>query len=129
MAPIFEKSSIIDVWHGPNPVPATLNKRLPFEYSALSFNDTAIFTVLFNTSLLHIIFFNSASVLLNFFMNQVSNIASRCCLVLVAIIILSYFIFSIFMSMSRLRFIYVISMWSIFHFQPHFHFHSSCNLV
>ena len=54
MAPIFEKSSIIDVWHGPNPVPATLNKRLPFEYSALSFNDTAIFTVLFDISLLYI---------------------------------------------------------------------------
>ena len=66
-------------------------------------------------------FFNSASVLNNFFMIWASN---------VAYVLLStynhhhtnpHFIFCIFASMSRSRFIYVVPMWPIFHFQSHFY--------
>ena len=74
-------------------------------------------------------FFNSASVLLNFYMNRASNVAK--------VLLKTYnhqyakihFIFSIFVSMTRPRFSYVVSMWSIFHFQPHFHRHYSHNLI
>ena len=43
----------------------------------------------------------------------------RCCLIHITIIM--HFIFSIFESMYRPRSIYVVYMWSIFHFPPHFH--------
>ena len=39
------------------------------------------------------------------------------------------FIFSIFGSMFRPRSIYVAILWSIFHFQPHFHCHYLYNLI
>ena len=43
----------------------------------------------------------------------------RCCLIHITIVI--HFIFSIFESMHRPRSIYVVYMWSISHFPPHFH--------
>ena len=49
----------------------------------------------------------------------------RCCSIQITITSLywdTFFIFSIFVSMSRPRSVYVAS-WSIFHFQPHFHCH------
>ena len=39
----------------------------------------------------------------------------------------THFIFSIFM--PRLRSIYVVSMWFIFHFQPDFYHNQSCNRI
>ena len=41
----------------------------------------------------------------------------------------THFIFSISVSMSRPRSIYVVSMGTIFHFQPHFHCHWLHNLI
>ena len=35
----------------------------------------------------------------------------------------THFIFSIFMFMARPASIYVVSLWSIFNFQPRFHYH------
>ena len=65
--------------------------------------------------------FNSASVLLNFFINWASNVA---CVLLNTYnhhYVETLCIFNIFVSISRPRSIYVVSMWSIFHFQPHFY--------
>ena len=45
----------------------------------------------------------------------------RCCLRHRSIIILRHFIFTIFVPTSRPRSIYVVYMWSIFHFHLHFH--------
>ena len=72
-------------------------------------------------SLLATLFFNSASMLLNFFMNWASNV--------VWVFLNTYnhhytethFIFSIFVSICRPRSIYAVSMWSLFHFQHLFH--------
>ena len=44
------------------------------------------------------------------------------CLMHTTIIILRHFIFSILVSISCPSSIYVVSMWSIFHFQPRFHY-------
>ena len=44
----------------------------------------------------------------------------RCCLIHISIIL--FFIFIIFVSMSRPRSIYVVYMWSVFHFPLHFHY-------
>ena len=40
----------------------------------------------------------------------------------------THFMFSIFVPMSRPKSIYVLTIWSIFHFQPHFHCHWSNNI-
>ena len=48
-----------------------------------------------------------------------------CCLLHRSIIIPRNFLYSIFVSMSRRRPIYVLSMWYIFHFHLHFYRHSS----
>ena len=66
-------------------------------------------------------FFNSTSVLLNFLMNWASN---------VAYVLLNTFkhhhtetlIFTIFVAMSGPRSIYVVSVWSIFHFHLDLHY-------
>ena len=55
------------------------------------------------------IFFNSASVLLKFFMCWAQSHHSN-------------ETFTISISMSRLRSIYLVFMWSVFHFQPDFNF-------
>ena len=49
----------------------------------------------------------------------------RFCLIDIAIIILRHILYLLFMSMPRPRSIHVVSMWSIFHFQSHFHCHYS----
>ena len=49
----------------------------------------------------------------------------RFCLIDIAIIILRHILYLLFMSMPRPRSIHVVSMWSIFHFQFHFHCHYS----
>ena len=67
-------------------------------------------------------FFNSASVLLNFYMNWATNVTY--------LLLNTYnhyhtearFIITIFVSMSRPRSIYVVSMWSIFLFHLHFYY-------
>ena len=67
-------------------------------------------------------FFNSASVLLNFFTNRASNVTY--------VLLNKYnhchtetlFIFSVFLSMSRTRFINVVSLWFLFQFHLHFHY-------
>ena len=84
-------------------------------------NDT-ILDDYFENSLDYTLFFNSASVLLNFFMNWASNVAS---------VLLNankhhhsetLFLFTIFVFISRPRYIYVVSMWSIFNFRLYFHY-------
>ena len=67
-------------------------------------------------------FFNSVSMLLNFFINWASEFAR--------VLPNTYkpnhnetlFIFTVFVSMSRSRSIYVISVWRIFDFRLHFHY-------
>ena len=55
----------------------------------------------------------------------------RCCLIHITIIIMrhSLYLVAIFVPMSRPMSINVISLWSVFNFQPHFHFHQSYNLI
>ena len=47
----------------------------------------------------------------------------KCCLIHKTSVIRLYFIFSIFVSVSRSMSIYIVHTWSVFHFQPHFHCH------
>ena len=47
----------------------------------------------------------------------------RCCLTYNHYYIDTHFIFTIFVSMSWLRSIYAVYLWSIFHFQPRFYCH------
>ena len=94
-------------------------------------NEISSRTTIFQyTRFFHIInaFFSTQSVLLNFFMNWASNVAY--------VFFNTYnhhtethFINSIFGSMSRPRSICVVSFWSIFHFQPHFHCRQSYNVI
>ena len=56
----------------------------------------------------------------------------RCCLLLQKTsftLTESHFIFNIFVIMSRLSSIHVLFTWSSFHFQPHFHYNPSYNLI
>ena len=56
----------------------------------------------------------------------------RCCLLLHKTsftLTESHFIFNIFVIMSRLSSIHVLFTWSSFHFQPHFHYNPSYNLI
>ena len=52
----------------------------------------------------------------------------RCCLIHIPIIVMRHILY-LFLSMSRPKSIYVVSLWSIFHFQPHFHCHQSYNII
>ena len=65
-------------------------------------------------------FFKSASVLLNVFMNGTLDVASVLLNTCNHHYTETHFILSIFVSMSRPRSIYVVSIWSIFHFQHNF---------
>ena len=62
--------------------------------------------------------FNSASLLVNFFINWWS-------FKFYIDVLYNHYHYHVKMSMARPRSIYVVSMWSIFHFQPHFHCHYS----
>ena len=54
----------------------------------------------------------------------------RCCLMHISIMIVrDLFIFTLFVPMSILRSIFVVSMWSVFHFYLHFHDNYSYNLM
>ena len=66
------------------------------------------------------VFFKSASVLLNVFMNGTLDVASVLLNTCNHHYTETHFILSIFVSMSRPRSIYVVSIWSIFHFQHNF---------
>ena len=74
-------------------------------------------------------FFNLALMLRKFFMNWASNVAKVWLNTNNHNRTVENFVFNIFLSISRSRFIYVVSMKSIFHFQPHFHLNQSYNPI
>ena len=67
------------------------------------------------------VFFNSASALLNLFMNWAFNVAQVLLNMYKHHHTETLFIFSVFVSMTKPMSLYVVSMWSISHFYFHFY--------
>ena len=93
-----------------------------FEYVQLDHND-----VKFNgpLSLLKYTLFSTQPQCYLTFSRIELQMLLRCCLIHISIIMLRHFLYFLYLCLSRRRPIYVLSMWSNFHFHLNFYTHTS----